>query len=99
MNIFVGNLNYQTKDQDLQTLFSEFGAVKSAKVLMDKFTGKSRGFGFVEMDSDEEANAAIQGLNETEFMSRNIVVNEAKPKEQSSGGGNRGGGNDFRKRY
>jgi len=98
MNIFVGNLNYQTKDQDLQTLFEGYGTVKSAKVLMDKFTGKSRGFGFVEMEDDSEAMNAIRELNDNEFMQRNIVVNEAKPKESSSGGGNRGN-DSFRKRY
>ena len=93
-------------DQDLSALFEQYGNVSSAKILTDKFSGRSKGFGFVEMENDEEANAAISGLNETEVQGRKIVVNEAQPKPQGSGGGGfkkrsfgggSGGGGGFRK--
>ena len=89
MNIFVGKLSYQTTDGDLQKLFSEFGAVRSAKVVNDNYTGRSRGFGFVEMENQEEAQKAIDQLNGSSFMQQTIVVNEARPRESSSGGGRR----------
>jgi|SRR5690606_12415069 len=89
MNIFVGKLNYQATNEDLQRLFSEFGTVKSAKVLNDNYTGRSRGFGFVEIENDDEARAAIKELDGTSFMQHTIVVNEAKPKESSFGGDRR----------
>jgi len=80
MNIYVGNLNYNVKDEDLGSLFGEYGEVSSAKVIMDKFSGRSRGFGFVTMDNPEEANKAINALHGTSFRSRDLVVNEAKPR-------------------
>jgi|SRR3989344_3702790 len=78
--LFVGSLPWKATDQDLQDLFATYGEVLSAKVVMDKFTGKSRGFAFVEMANDEQAQAAIDALNGTEMMGRPIVVNVAKPK-------------------
>lgn len=89
MNIFVGSLNYQTTAQDLEKLFSEFGAVSSAKVINDNYTNRSRGFGFVEMPDNAAATKAIEQLNGTSFMQQTIVVNEARPKSPSFGGGNR----------
>ena len=91
MNIFVARLNYGTTSEALQTLFEGYGEVSSAKVIIDKFTGKSKGFGFVEMDNDEEGNQAIADLNDSSFEGNNIVVKKARPKEE--GGGHRGGGN------
>ena len=87
MNIYVGNLSWSLKDQDLQNLFAEYGEVSSAKIVLDKFTNRSKGFGFVEMVNDDEANAAIEALNGTDVGGRNIVVNESKPKEGGSAGG------------
>ena len=92
--LYVGNLSYATRDENLQQHFSEFGTVTSAKVMMDRDTGRSKGFGFVEMGSDEQAQAAIRGLNGQSVDGRALVVNEARPKEDRSGGfggGNRGG--------
>ena len=82
MNIYVGNLSYQCGDEDLRQAFGAYGAVESANVIMDKFTGRSRGFGFVEMPNDEEGRAAISGLNGTDHMGRALKVNEAQPKER-----------------
>ena len=79
--LYVGNLSYGFRDDDLQQAFSEFGAVNSAKVMMERDTGRSKGFGFVEMGSDEEAQAAINGLNGQSLGGRNIVVNEARPMD------------------
>lgn len=87
MNIYVGNLSWNLKDQDLQDLFASHGEVSSAKIVLDKFTNRSKGFGFVEMANDEEAQAAITALNGTEVDGRNIVVNESRPKPEGSGGG------------
>ena len=91
-------------DQDLAALFEQYGSVSSAKILTDKFSGRSKGFGFVEMDNADEANAAISGLNETDVQGRKIVVNEAQPKPEGGGGGGfkkrsfgGGGGGGFRK--
>jgi RNA recognition motif-containing protein len=100
MNIYVGNLSWNLKDQDLNDLFTPFGEVASAKIVLDKFTQRSKGFGFVEMPNDEQAQAAIAQLNSSEVDGRNLVVNESRPKEEGSGGfkkrsfgggGNRGG--------
>lgn len=99
MKLYVGNLSYQCREQDLEELFSQFGNVSSVNVISDKFTGRSKGFAFVEFENDDEGNRAIEELHETEFMQRNIIVNEARPREdrpqRSYGGGgdrNRGGG-------
>lgn len=94
MNIYVGNLSWNLKDQDLSNLFATHGEVVSAKIVTDKFTGRSKGFGFVEMANDDQAQAAIAALNGTEVDGRNIVVNESRPKPE--GGGSGGGG--FKKR-
>lgn len=87
MNIYVGNLSWNLKDQDLENMFSQYGEISSAKIVNDKFTNRSKGFGFVEMANDDEAKAAIEALNGTEVDGRNIVVNESRPKEGGSGGG------------
>jgi RNA recognition motif-containing protein len=106
MNIFVSNLSFQVQDQDLLEIFAEYGEVSSAKVITDKFSGRSRGFGFVEMSSDEDAKKAIAELDQAEVDGRTISVAEAKPREQRperksfggggggrpSGGGGYGGG-------
>jgi len=91
--LYVGNLTYEMTDGDLQNLFSPHGAVQSAQVIMDRETGRSKGFGFVEMDKGEEATAAISALNGHEVNGRALTVNEARPREDrgrsSSGGGGR----------
>jgi RNA recognition motif-containing protein len=87
--LYVGNLAYGISDSDLEQLFAQYGTVQSAQVIMDRDTGRSKGFGFVEMGNDQEAQAAISGLNGTESEGRALTVNEARPKE--SGGGGRGG--------
>src|ERR1044071_6224777 len=104
MNIYVGNLSWNLKDQDLTDLFTPFGEVASAKIVMDKFTQRSKGFGFVEMPNDEQAQAAIAQLNGSEIEGRNLVVNESRPKEGGEGGGGfkkrscgGGGGGGFKK--
>jgi RNA recognition motif-containing protein len=89
--LYVGNLSYGTTDSTLEQLFAEFGTVQSAQVIMDRDTGRSKGFGFVEMGSDQEAQAAIKGLSEKEVDGRRLTVNEAKPREDRGGGGGRGG--------
>jgi len=81
MNIYVGNLSFNTDDHGLSEVFAEFGSVASAKVVMDRETDRSRGFGFVEMDSSHEASAAIEALDGAELDGRNLRVNEAKPRE------------------
>ena len=94
--LYVGNLPYSFRDQDLEQTFSQYGAVSSAKVMMERDTGRSKGFGFVEMGSDAEAQAAIQGVHGQNFGGRDLVVNEARPMEPRpprSGGGGYGGGN------
>ncbi|WP_367066838.1 RNA-binding protein [Oryzisolibacter sp. LB2S] len=93
--LYVGNLPYSVRDQDLEQAFSQFGAVTSAKVMMERDTGRSKGFGFVEMGSDAEAQAAINGMHGQALGGRSIVVNEARPMEPRpprSGGGFGGGG-------
>jgi hypothetical protein len=93
--LYVGNLPYQVRDSDLEQAFSQFGQVTSAKVMMERETGRSKGFGFVEMGSDAEAQAAISGMNGQSMGGRSVVVNEARPMEQRPrgfGGGGGGGG-------
>lgn len=94
MKLYVGNLAYQTSSQDLEELFAQAGTVESASVVSDRDTGRSRGFGFVEMSSKEEGQAAISQFNGVEVHGRSLTVNEAKPRENRGGGfgGNRGGG-------
>ena len=87
MNIYVGNISWNLKDQDLANLFASYGEVTSAKIVTDKFTNRSKGFGFVEMADDAAAQAAIAALNGSEVDSRNIVVNESRPKPEGGGGG------------
>jgi RNA recognition motif-containing protein len=91
--LYVGNLAYTVSNDDLQELFSKAGQVQSVAVITDKFSGQSKGFGFVEMATSDEAAKAIQQFNDTELKGRNIKVNEAKPRESSFGGGGGGGGN------
>jgi cold-inducible RNA-binding protein len=92
-NIYVGNLDYNVSEQDLRTAFEAFGQVDNVTVMRDRDTGQPRGFAFVEMANDEEAQKAIAGTNGTQMGARNINVNEARPKTERSGGGfNRGGG-------
>jgi RNA recognition motif-containing protein len=98
--LYVGNLAYSVRDESLQESFSQFGTVTSAKVMMDRDTGRSKGFGFVEMASDAEAQAAINGMNGQALEGRAIVVNEARPREErpggfGGGGGGRSGGGGF----
>jgi RNA recognition motif-containing protein len=90
--LYVGNLSYDISDSKLQEMFEEFGAVQSAQVIMDRDTGRSKGFGFVEMSSDQEAQAAINGLNGKEAGGRALTVNEARPREDRGGRGGGGGG-------
>ncbi len=94
--VYVGNLSYGTTDSDLRTMFEEFGSVESAQVIMDRESGRSKGFGFVEMGRDQEAQAAINALNGKDMDGRPLTVNEAKPREdrggRSGGGGGRSGG-------
>lgn len=87
MNIYVGNMNFNLGNEDLFNLFSQFGEVSSAKIINDKESGRSKGFGFVEMENSEDALKAIASLNETEVMGRKLIVNEARPQEKSGGGG------------
>jgi len=90
--LYVGNLAFSATDDALQNLFAQAGKVESAKVIIDKVSGRSKGFGFVEMSSDEEAQAAINQLNETDFEGRKLSVAEARPQAPRSGGGFGGGG-------
>lgn len=93
--IYIGNLAHETTDESLEAAFSSFGAIRSAAVVRDRFSGESRGFGFVEMDNDEEAAAAIAGLNQQSLDGRTVTVNEARPRpggQHRSGGGGGGGG-------
>ena len=97
--LYVGNLSYDTSDSKLQEMFEAYGAVQSAQVIMDRDTGRSKGFGFVEMGSDQEAQAAIIGLNGKEAGGRSLTVNEARPREDRGGGGRGGyGGGGGRER-
>ena len=92
LRIYVGNLNYRTTDQSLHELFAEYGEVSSASVITDRQTGRSRGFGFVEMPDDEQGKQAIEELNGKEFEGRTLTVNEARPRTPRPAGG--GGGRD-----
>lgn len=108
MNIYVGNLSWTMTDEDLSSLFTQYGSVSSAKILKDKMNGRSKGFGFVEMEDDEAAKTAIANLNETEVQGRKLIVNESQPRPEGeggfkkrsggfgSGGGNRSGGGGSR---
>ncbi len=82
MNIYVGNLPYSVTDDDLRAAFSEFGEVSTAKTIMDRYSGRSNGFGFVEMDNDTEAEEAIKSLDNSDMQGRNLRVNQAKPREE-----------------
>ncbi len=93
MNIYVANIPWKASEEELKGLFAEYGEVDSAKIIVDKFTQRSRGFGFIEMKDDEAGRKAINELNGHDFMGKNLVVNEARPKEdRGDRGGNRGGG-------
>jgi cold-inducible RNA-binding protein len=92
MNIYVSNIPYQTTEDELRDAFASFGNVSSARIIKDKLTGKSRGFGFVEMGNDDEARAALEGMNGAELTGRKINAREARPREEGPGGGNGGNG-------
>jgi len=94
LNIYVGNISFDTSDRDLEAAFATYGAVTSARIATDRDTNRSRGFGFVEMDNQTEAQAAIAGLNGTDLQGRTLTVNEARPREDR---GNRGGGGGNRR--
>ena len=89
--LYVGNLSFRTTQEDLRELFAQAGTVESASIIEDRETGRSRGFGFVEMASEDEATSAIAQFNGSEYDGRNMVVNEARPRENGGGGGGRGG--------
>jgi cold-inducible RNA-binding protein len=91
--LYVGNLSYTVSNRELEAMFAAHGAVESANVIMDRDTGRSKGFGFVEMGNDKEAQAAISALHGKDFDGRSLTVNEARPREERSGGGFGGGGN------
>ena len=96
MNIYVGNLAYSVTEDDLRTAFSAYGEITSVSLITDKFSGQSKGFGFVEMPNNSEADAAIKGLNETALKGRNMKVNQAKPRsDRPQRGGGGGGGRRF----
>ena len=104
MNIYVGNLSWQMTDEDLRTLFEQYGSVTSAKIVKDKVSGRSKGFGFVEMPDDTEAQNALSSLYDSEVLGRKIIVNEAQPKPPGGGGGFKkrsfgggGGGGGYKK--
>ncbi|OIP62205.1 MAG: RNA-binding protein [Nitrospirae bacterium CG_4_9_14_3_um_filter_53_35] len=100
MKLYVGNLSYEMSESQLSDLFTPFGAIESAKIITDKYTGNSKGFGFVEMSSREEGEKAISELNGKQINNRAITVNEARPKpERGSSGGRGGGGGGGRGRY
>ena len=94
--LYIGNLSFNTPEADLKGLFAQAGTVLNCNLITDKFTGKSRGFAFVEMSTQDEANKAIAQLHGSEFQGRQLTVNEAKPREERSGGGYGGGGGGFR---
>ena len=93
MKIYIGNLSFEATEDQLRDAFAEFGEVTSCNIISDKFTGKPRGFGFIEMSNNDEGQAAIAELNGKDMMGRSLNVNEARPRE---GGGNRGGGGGYR---
>jgi len=92
VNIYVGNLSFETTEEDVRGAFESFGRVESVKIITDKYSGESRGFGFVEMPSADEAKAAISGLNDKELKGRTLNVNEARPRAERPRGGGGGGG-------
>jgi cold-inducible RNA-binding protein len=92
MNIYVGNLSRETTEDELREAFEAFGQVTSVNIIKDKYSGESREFGFVEMPSKEEAQAALDGMSGKELKEKTIIVNEAKPRQDNRGGGGRGGG-------
>ena len=96
--LYVGNLSYNTTESDLESLFGQSGTVESVRVMRDMATGRARGFAFVEMTTDEEAQKAITELHEYSLGGRNLTVNEARPKTAGGGGGGFGGGQGFRRR-
>ncbi len=93
--LYIGNLSYNVGSADLEQLLAQHGTVQSAEVISDRVTGRSKGFGFVEMESDDEAATAIEALNGQDFEGRNITVNEARPRESRGGGGDGGGGGRY----
>ena len=95
MKIYIGNLTYDTTEEDLNKVFESYGQLESCTLIKDNFSGRSKGFGFVEIASDEEAKAAIEGLHGTELNGRTITVNEARPKNEKGFHGNRGGRGGF----
>jgi cold-inducible RNA-binding protein len=99
MKLFIGNLSFNTTNDDLEALFSQVGTVSSAAIIMDKMTGRSRGFGFVEMSSSQEAQTAIERFNGHELQGRALTVNEAKPQEPRAGGSRSFGGGSGRREY
>jgi RNA recognition motif-containing protein len=100
-NIYVGNLSWGTSEERLRETFEEYGEVLSARIITDRDTGRSRGFGFVEMEAEDEANAAIEALNGSMLDGRPLTVNEARPRAPrgGGGGGGRGGGGGYNRRY
>jgi len=92
MNIYVGNLSFEVTEDDLRSAFEDFGSVDSVKIITDKYTGRSKGFAFVEMTDNDEAKTAMSELNEKEFMGRTIKVNEARPRTEGGRGRDRGRG-------
>ncbi|PIP36085.1 MAG: RNA-binding protein [Desulfobacterales bacterium CG07_land_8_20_14_0_80_52_14] len=104
MNIYVGNLSYEVSEEDLRSAFESFGKIESVKIIKDRFSGQSKGFGFVEMPSAEEGQAAISGMNGKEMKGRTLNVNEARPKPEGGGQGfgkgpRSGGGRSGGRRY
>ncbi|MCT7949563.1 RNA-binding protein [Ancylothrix sp. C2] len=101
MSIYVGNLSYKVTEEDLTAVFAEYGSVKRVQLPVDRETGRMRGFGFVEMSTDEEEEAAIEALNGAEWMGRDMKVNKAKPRENNRrpAGGGRRENNNFSRRY
>jgi len=99
MNIYVGNLSYDTTEESLREAFERYGRVESARLIKDRYTNRSRGFGFVEMPDDAEAQAAIDGLNESDLDGRTLTVNKARPRDDSRGGHGGGGRRDSGPRY
>ena len=99
MNIYVGNLSYDLTEEELQQAFEAFGQVESAKIIKDAYTGRSRGFGFVEMPSKDEGEAAVNGLNGTSLKGRTLKVSEARPRREGGRRGGRGGGGGGRRFY
>ena len=105
MNIYIGNLSYEVTEEDLKQAFEAFGEVESVKIIKDKYTNRSKGFGFVEMPDDAAAQSAINDLNDTELKGRTLKVNEARPRSESRGGrggygvGRRGGSQDGGRRF